>query len=46
MQSERKNLVHRFYNENNDERQGKVILPNTGNGGEVLQLHVVAKISL
>ena len=32
-----------FYNEDKDERQGKTILPNTGNGGEVLQLHVVFK---
>ena len=39
MQSKRKDSVHRIFNEDKDEQQGKIILPNTGDGGEVLQLH-------
>lgn len=29
-----------FYNEDKDERQGKIILPSGGNGSEGLQLNV------
>ena len=40
MQSKRKDSVHRIFNEDKDERQRETILSRSGNGGEVLQLHV------